>query len=133
MDWADHLQDAAPIRSIFPATPSLESVCLHEVRLHQDGPRLSLRFDLNSFPENPPTKWRAAGYNRVQLTLMLIGLPEIEIKGWDINNVGSLRMTRDGAGVQLIFTSPACQLRIRADFVTLEKISAHCVQERTVS
>src|ERR1700730_13283023 len=62
--WADLLDDPAKVRSIYgDDVPSLDSVHLHEITLHRDGARLTLRFDLSKYPTDPPKKWQAQGFN----------------------------------------------------------------------
>jgi len=51
--WTKLLVDAKAIDAIYSAAPSLLEARLHEVRLHQDGPRASLRFDLKDYPQQP--------------------------------------------------------------------------------
>ncbi len=91
--WLDCLAFKEKISDIFQKLPSVDEVYLHELRLHQDGPHLTLRFNLKEYPEAPPTEWRAKGYNTVQVVVELWGLHAIEIHGFSTENYVKIRLT----------------------------------------
>lgn len=126
MTWTECLGNSLPITSIYPKIPSLNNVRLHEVRLHQDGPTVSLRFDLDSYPDNPPAKWVVGGYNRAQLTLMLIGVFSLQIQGWELDNIGHIALVRSNEVVRLEFAGGTTQIVCSSQFVEVEKISGYC-------
>ena len=132
--WHGHpaLLNAMPIRAIFSTDPSLDQVALHEVRMRDDGPGASLRFELSSFPSDPPPKWIAAQYNRAQLTLRLLGVIEWQLTGWNVDNVGKLALSKEETGVFLQFDSSSCTLRCHAQFATVETLSGHRVSDNAV-
>ena len=131
MNWIDHLNNKLPIKSIYSLAPSLVNVRLHEVRLHQDGPRVSLRLDLNEFPDNPPRKWVAGKFNRAQLTLVLIGIDDFQMTGWNLNNIGELMIDGCSVGIHLKFSGPCLGINCTAQFVEVEKISGYFDSEVT--
>ena len=124
-DWTQYLGNPLPIKSVYSTVPSLENVRLQEIRLHQDGPRVSLRIDLNSFPENPPRKWIIAKFNRVQLTLILIDISELYLRGWSLNNIGDLNLVASDAGIAVVFDGESVKFECVARFVEVEKLSGY--------
>lgn len=126
MAWTELLGNKRSIESAYPVAPSLHNVRLHEVRLHEDGPRVSLRFDLDSFPDSPPRKWVDNGCNRVQLTLMLIELCDLQIRGWGLNNIGDLELEKHDNGIRLEFAGGQTRIVCLARFMEVEKLSAYC-------
>lgn len=114
-----------PIESIYSQAPSLDRVRLHEVRLHQDGPRISLRLDLNEFPDNPPRKWIVGNFNRAQLVLVLIDIVGVQLSGWSLNNIGELAIEGCDTGINVKFTGQPLQLECTARFLEVEKISGY--------
>ncbi|MFF2391364.1 Imm50 family immunity protein [Nocardia sp. NPDC058114] len=123
--------DSRSVRAIFgAATPSLEGVVLHEVRLHRDGPSVYLRFDFREFPVDPPRKWRNIGYNTVQIELNLYGVDSVEISNLSTESVIDLNLStcnRDGKRVVHARTSKnsATHLDVVAGSVRVSKISAY--------
>jgi len=124
-DWTQYLGNSLPIKSVYSTVPSLTNVRLQEIRLHQDGPRVSLRIDLNSFPENPPRKWIAAKFNRVQLTLLLIDISELYLRGWNLNNIGDLNFVASDARIAVAFDGESVKFECNARFVEVEKLSGY--------
>lgn len=125
MSWTNLLGNKQPVESMYSTAPPLAEVRLHEVRQHQDGPRISMRIDLNAFPDKPPKKWIAGKLNRAQLTLVLIDVQSFQMNGWGLNNVGDLKLVESENGVNLQFISPSAQIECSARFLEVEEISGY--------
>mgnify|MGYP003365298543 CR=1 FL=1 len=55
--WTNHLVSTQYIDSIYHSNkPGLNKVDIHEINFHRDGPKISIRINLNDYPENPPKK-----------------------------------------------------------------------------
>jgi hypothetical protein len=113
------------MESIYSKAPSLCDVRLHEVRLHQDGPRVSVRVDLNQFPDMPPHKWILGKFNRAQLTLVLIDIRLFQMNGWELNNIGNLTIEKQGDDVRLIFGGESSRIDCSARFLEVEKLTGY--------
>ncbi|MEZ5944332.1 MAG: Imm50 family immunity protein [Planctomycetaceae bacterium] len=129
MSWSTLLLRKQAVESIYSTTPPLVGVRLHEVRQHEDGPRVSLRFDLNDFPDKPPQKWLTSKFNRVQLTLMLIDVQDFTMKGWGTNNIGDIEIVAAGGGVNLVFDAPSVHIACSAGYLDIEGVSAYLNSE----
>ena len=127
MDWIDQVEKPDEfIRNLFPVAPSLERLRVLEVTLHEDGPSVSLRCNLNDFPKQPPAKWIKAEANRVQITLSCFGVRRLKIDGWGTNNLVSIRMEKlEGDAFILEAVGDAVCLRAESRRVTLDKVTAY--------
>jgi hypothetical protein len=126
MSWIDLLDNNHFLRTLFPAGgPSLEAVRLHEVLLHQDGPSVSLRFDLNEYPARPPEKWHAAKGNVVQVRLAGVGVRYFALKGWAGNNIGTLILDEAAVGVVLEFDSGECRMTAAFDHLRIDAVTSY--------
>lgn len=53
--WTEYLVSSKYIDSIYHENkPSLNNVNIHEIIFHRDGPKISIRMNLNEYPETPP-------------------------------------------------------------------------------
>ena len=129
MSWTECLGNPLPITSTYSSSPSLEKVRLFELVLHQDGPRVSLRFDLNSLPDHPAAKWRGSEYNRVQLTLALIDVVEIRAQGWTSNNIGDIAINRFNDQIRLTFRGEGTRIECVARFAEIARLSGYLTSE----
>jgi hypothetical protein len=125
MSWTELLRNAKPIEFVYSVTPPLKGVRMYEIRLHQDGPCISLRFDLSQFPDPPPQKWSEGHFNTAQLTLVLIDVRDVQIDGWGLDNIGDIDLKEANAGVQFSFTSSSSRVLCHAQFVDIEKLSGY--------
>ncbi|MCY1019273.1 Imm50 family immunity protein [Pyxidicoccus sp. MSG2] len=126
MDWIDSIERAVFLRSLFPEAPSLHGVRVLELGLHQDGPRVLIRFDLNEFPARPPAKWGQSQANRVQLRLMGIGVRRLEVRGWSANSIVDIEVTpATSDGVGLVARGEGFSLEAVFDHLSLDGVSAY--------
>jgi hypothetical protein len=127
--WLRFVENPLAIQSVYSATPLLDKVRLLEIKLNEDGPAISLRLTLNSFPENPPQKWTDNKFNRVQLTLLLIGILDLELRGWSTNNIGTASLSKLDNGIRFLFKAIDTHVNVVAEFVRIDKVSAYRVSE----
>jgi hypothetical protein len=126
MSWIDIVSNNKFLKMLFPnSDPSLDAIRLHEVILHQDGPKVSLRFDLNEYPALPPSKWQVTGSNTVQVCLDGIGVKALTISGWAVDNIGYLAIESHSGAVKVVFNANECQIVAIFDFLSLQRVSAY--------
>lgn len=126
LGWTDLVLDAAPVKAIFGSTtPSLEGVDLHEINFHRDGPRVLLRFDLQEFPVRPPRKWASAGFNRVQIRLMAVGVQRLEVSGLRPNMKTDLSINKEGHLFRIHADNGTVRLELTAQSLIVEGITAY--------
>jgi hypothetical protein len=124
--WIGFLVDATTLYAIFDTElPTLEGVDVHEIVLNRDGPRVSLRFDLSQYPKLPPKKWQISGFNKVQLTLMAVGVHALSISGWKTQCKLNLEVSAEGNIVRLHTHDGPVKIDISAESLILERIIAY--------
>ena len=127
MSWMDFLTERKKIDAIFgDVEPHLNSVELHEVSLNRDGPKVILRFDFSEFPIFPPKKWGLAGFNRVQIQLIALGIDDLNIQGWGTACTCSISIfAAERGGVSLIVDESDFKIRLKASFLVVGSLSAY--------
>lgn len=129
--WLTLLTNKSPIESIFrEEQPDLDDVDLHEVVIHRDGPKVTLVFDLNTFPTSPPKKWLIGKFNKVQIRLIAFSVQEFSMNHVKVKNRVSINITKEGESIRLK-TNEIPLLNILAEHLILEKISAYQNSENT--
>lgn len=125
-NWLDSLDDSRPVRAIYgDYLPSLTAVVLHEICLHEDGPRATLKIDLSEFPSRPPRKWLQEQLNTVQVELMLIGIRRLSLRGWINGPVVDLSITREEALIHVFTSSELPAIDIWSDWAMISRIAAY--------
>ena len=126
MNWTDCLDSKTLIENLYPVPPSLNGVRVLEVDLHQDGPKLSMRIDLNEFPDPPPKKWVTNGFNRAQITLTFLAIKSLKINGWSRNNIVNVVVEPRSDCMSLSVRGQGTEIDGVFSFVHVERISAYC-------
>ncbi|AVP99710.1 hypothetical protein C7S18_22150 [Ahniella affigens] len=125
-DWTEYLDDPLAIRSVFKeGVPPLDRVQVHEVSLLASGPSVSLRFDLGAFSTAPPKKWVERGNNRVQVTLVAVGVSAVHLDGIETRVLGSIVLSKQGNAIRLRLNAEHTTLELIADFLYIRVMSAY--------
>ena len=128
--WISACDNPRALERLYGSTEGLESVDLHEVVLHRDGPRLVLRFDLPRFPDRPvPPRWSPAA-NVLQAEVSFWGVADLRLAGWTPGGRGVLAATTAGNENQVTFTSEGVELRANFRTAHLDGLSAYTNEER---
>ncbi|MEU0252231.1 Imm50 family immunity protein [Streptomyces sp. NPDC006184] len=128
MSWASLLHNSEGIVAIYQgAPPDLAGVHVHEVVLHEDGPNLSLRLDLPRYPDSPPRKWVAKGFNTVQVEISLGGIKTVTLNGFGTHVTADIELSKRET-VTLDVVSPETHISATADVVFISKLTAYSNQ-----
>ncbi|HKX27143.1 MAG TPA: Imm50 family immunity protein [Blastocatellia bacterium] len=92
--WYELADNPKAITELYETVPALERLDLHELLLHRDGPRLTLKANLYPFPEIPPDRWVRNGFNRVIIQLDFWGVQSVSISGWSTEIVIDIEIER---------------------------------------
>ena len=123
--WYEVCLNPAAMTHLYEVPPPLDRVEVHEVILHRDGPRLTLRIELPAFPDNPPPRW-PEGANAAQVTLDLWGVSGFEQKGWGLTNRGALALGRNGdSEITFSFESESAYIRGKCEMARISRVSAY--------
>ncbi|MFC9277887.1 Imm50 family immunity protein [Streptomyces collinus] len=125
MSWTSLLHNPEGIAAIYQgAPPELSGVRVHEVVLYEDGPTLKLRLDLPLYPDRPPRKWAAQGFNTVQVEISLSGLRAITLDGFGTAISADVSLSGEN-GVTLNVVSPETHIRAVSDVAFISKLTAY--------
>ncbi|MDH1262928.1 Imm50 family immunity protein [Pseudomonas sp. GD03944] len=125
--WTEILVDATALRAVYGQdTPSLEGINLHSIEIERDGPSVLLRFDLRDFPKKPPKKWTISAFNRVQLSLLAVGVSELQINGLRSDCMINLEITKENGIIHIRSYHGAIKIDIKAEHLLLGSISSYC-------
>ncbi len=106
--------------------PELDGVFVHEVRWHWDGPSFFIRFDLPTYPADPPDEWRKSGFNTVQVELALLGAESALEAQRNSNSAGSITLCVGPAmPVHLSLEAGRFRARVNADRAVIHELTAY--------
>ncbi|ENX3944729.1 Imm50 family immunity protein [Photobacterium damselae] len=127
MNWTKYLLDSNKIKAIFgDKIPSIEAIDLHEVLLNRDGPKVTFRFDLSDYPENPPKKWQAAGFNCVQVQLVALSVHDLQINGFSSKYKCGMSISSDEKQIVSVkIDKNDLKIYLKAEHLFIDSISAY--------
>lgn len=125
--WIDLLVDKRKISSIFTDNePLLCSVDLHDIMFHRDGPKITLRFNIVSYPSEPPKKWLIQKCNTVQLQLVALDVKEVKLSGWEKTNyILDIEISKKDDFIIISAQDDTFYLYIKSTFLDLSSITAY--------
>lgn len=125
--WTDYLVDTRYIDSIYHKDkPNLNNVDIHEVIFHRDGPKISIRMNLNEFPVSPPAKWIAQKFNTVQIILTFVDIEDVSMSGWvDTNYIANITIEQVNGRICVNVSNANLKLVIKSSFMDIESVVAY--------
>ncbi|MCX4716477.1 MULTISPECIES: CPCC family cysteine-rich protein [Streptomyces] len=114
--WLKFVDNPEIIRAVYgkQAVPELDGITVREICWHWEGPSLLIRFDLPTYPDNPPHEWRESHFDTAQVELRLLDAAAALEAGQDSNPVGSITLSK-GAAAPVHATLDAERFRVRAN------------------
>jgi len=127
--WTDVLVDKSKVSSIFKEEePSLCNIDIHEIIFHRDGPKITLRFNLENYPSDPPKKWLLQKFNTVQLQLTALDINEVKFSGWEKTNYNlDLNISKCDDLIVISARDDVFCLYIKASYLSVSSISAYTI------
>ncbi|ELY2857404.1 hypothetical protein SMC92_004559 [Cronobacter dublinensis] len=127
--WTDLLVDKSKVSSIFKEEePSLCNIDIHEIIFHRDGPKITLRFNLENYPSDPPKKWVLQKFNTVQLQLTALDINEVKFSGWEKTNYNlDLNISKCDDLIVISARDNVFCLYIKASYLSVSSISAYTI------
>lgn len=84
--WTRLLRHPNTIEGLYDGIPSLHGFGLAEMLWDRSEPSCLLRGTLARFPDYPKAQWEEDA-NRLAIRLVLQGLEDFEMRGWDFENI----------------------------------------------
>src|SRR5579863_3581947 len=126
MRWFELEENPEVITELYHEVPSLQTIDLHEIALHEDRAKMVLRADLHRFADKPPTSWIERNYNTTHIQLDFLELKAIKITRWSTVNVvdANIGVIEDGS-IQLNIISFDCSIQATAQSFRIGAVSAY--------
>ncbi len=72
--WLEFVDNPEIVRAVYgeQAVPGLGGVTVREIRWHEEGPSVLIRFDLAEYPDAPPRDWREGRFDTAQVELRFL-------------------------------------------------------------
>lgn len=133
MFWHHLSRNRQPIDRLYgDDAPPLRGCSLGEVRLHENGPTLTLVLHVAQMPQKEkwPRRWHAAA-NRVAIELTFTGLRQLDIQGWGVKNVVDvdIQPSPDGPFVAVVASGSCGHISATADFFNITRLQEYQVEE----
>jgi len=123
-DWTNLIQDARPISLFFKNhAPDLSRLEVHEIRMVDRVGAIYLTFSLNDWPEDPPVKWTVRRSNALQVTLMLVDVSEVELKGVLKPDRYDIKLTKTNGVITLEVINQIFGFIVKCDAVYLDGVT----------
>ena len=126
MHWHQLAENPQSLDNLYKTVPEIENVELFSILLNRDGSKLEIRFDLPTFPDNPPARWHK-DFNTVQIQLAFWGITGFEANGWQTEMKVKIDVKRHDEILEVIIFNPEIDLRytFTSEFLRIEKISPY--------
>jgi hypothetical protein len=129
LTWNDLALNPRVVLGYYTVPPELDTVEVHSLRLHRDGPNLEMTVEMAAFPDIPSPRWDALA-NSAQGRFLFLGLRKIKIEGWGTSNIGRLFLSRVPNGVRFEFRGGSVSCVGVSDWFDITGITAYISEKR---
>ena len=129
--WHEFCENPGAITSLYGEIPrDLAQLELAELSIHRDGPRLTLSFLGLPYPERPPSRWVAQGFNAAGLRLVAFPLTAFELSGWSTSNPVQVTVAGQESGSKSVeIVGPHGRIAFRAGFLRIDAVTGYLRSE----
>jgi hypothetical protein len=127
MSWLDVVTDDRAVRAVYGGEepPLLGAVTVRSIELQRTGPNVLVWVRLPTYPQQPPRKWAAQGFDAASLSLLIIDVEQVRLTGWDVDVVGDITLERFDDRVSVRLDSPDCTFTCTAVAVWVQDIRGY--------
>ncbi|WHY02534.1 Imm50 family immunity protein [Neobacillus sp. DY30] len=93
--WNDYFSDDKFISMIYTNIPPLINLRIEKIEISREGDRITIGFDLPTFPDKPPKKWLERGYSTAFIEIDFFDIKEVNIKSIENTYRGDIEIKKD--------------------------------------
>jgi hypothetical protein len=114
MIWYEYLGKNNFLTTLYTEVPQLVDVRISQIKIHDEGRRITIVFDMPCFPDKPPKKWVELGYNTAVIEVDFHDIQEILIKSFSSSYRGNIEIQRDTTDSVVLNISGEVQVKIKS-------------------
>lgn len=123
--WHELLERNTFIGNLYSDVPELKNVRIAGIKIHDEGGRLTIEFDMPVYAEFPPEKWIKCGDNTVFVEADFFDLTEVNIQSTESIYRGDIKITKDENNLIDIQISGTIQAQIKAGFGMIQSVRGY--------
>jgi hypothetical protein len=124
--WYKNLEKNIFITNLYTKIPQLVNVRISQIKITDEGDRISLIFDMPYFADKPPKKWVDLDYNTIIVQLDFFEVKEVIIKSNDKTYRGDIEIEKDEKGAILINVTGSVEVKIKAAVGMIQLVEGYC-------
>ncbi|MCO1604047.1 Imm50 family immunity protein [Desulfosporosinus nitroreducens] len=126
--WYESLEKNMFIKNMYTEIPHLANVRIAQIKILDEGDRISLVFDMPYFADKPPKKWVGLGCNTAIVQVDFFDIKEVMLKSIDNRYRGSIEIEKDKEGMIIVEVTGSIGAKIRAGVGMIQSIEGYCNQ-----
>lgn len=124
--WHKSLEKVMFITNLYTEIPQLTNVRISQIKIADEGDRVSLIFDMPYFADKPPKKWVALGYNTVIVQLDFFEIKEVMIKSNSRTYRGDIKIVKDENDTIFVNVIGSVETKIKAGIGMIQSVEGYC-------
>lgn len=123
--WYEYVDKNRFLLNLYNSIPILANVGIHELKLSEEGDRLTLKFDMPQYADNPPKKWIEANYNRTIVELDFFCIKEICLNTVNRDYKGDIEISKQNDGFLHLDIHGNVQVHLIAEACLLQSVTGY--------
>lgn len=124
--WYELIDKNRFLLNLYNPVPSLLNVDIQQLSITDEGDRVSLKFIMPYYADNPPKKWIDAKYNATVVHLDFFGVKDINLKATNRKYNGNIEIYKDNYGLINLEIQGGIEVYLIAEACLLQSIDGYC-------
>lgn len=123
--WYESLDKNIFLANLYNEIPQLTNVRISQIKILDEGDRVSLIFDMPYFADRPPKKWVALGNNTVIVQLDFFEIKEVMIKSNSKTYRGDIEIVKDEDDTIIVNLNGSVEAKIQARIGMIQSVEGY--------
>lgn len=124
--WYEFIDKNKFLLKLYNSIPLLLNVDIQQLDLSDYGSRITLKFNMPNYADNPPKKWIDANYNTAMIQLDFFCVRKINFKSSDRKYYGNIEIYKDIDSFIYLDIQGSIELHLIAEACVLQSIEGYC-------
>ncbi|MCB2355757.1 Imm50 family immunity protein [Clostridium estertheticum] len=126
--WYEYIDKNRFLLNLYNSIPSLIDVDIHQLNISDTGDRVTLKFNMPYYADNPPKKWVDSKYNTTVVELDFFCAKEISFKSTNGNYHGDIQICKDSDGLIHLDILGNMEVHLIAEACLMQAIDGYCYE-----
>jgi len=123
--WFEILDGNRFIINLYVKVPELKNVRIEGIKIHNEGRKVTIEFDMPFYAEIPPKRWMNLGFNSILVEVNFFDIHEINLQSIESKYRADIKIYKDEIDLINMKISGSLNAFIKADTGIIQSVRGY--------